>query len=120
MMTPAVALALLTKLAEAEAVGGRNLNYCVTGSFAFCPICGTNSMLDSKYCYAIADTRDPITKADGLLMCFYIDHPSIFRRCLFATGGAPAHGPQAEQLMAYAEALQVLNLERLNAGGKLS
>lgn len=116
MINSETAKAVLTSLAQGEAKNGRMLNYPVNGTFTYCPVCGTGSMKDFTFTFAATDGRDPITKDDGLVIVFYIDHPALKRRCLMGMAGAPAHGPIAEQLLGYGQALQVLALEEMMKG----
>jgi hypothetical protein len=125
MMNPKDAMALLTTLALGEKKNGRLLNYNPSAAWTYCPCCGTGRMTGSTFKFAVIDARDPVTEAEGLVMVFYVDHPLQPgdvqpQRCLIVQAGVPLHGGEAEALLSYGQALQVLAFESLMAGGKVA
>lgn len=115
MMTPKAAAAVLRALGEGEAKKGRMLAYNLRSSWAYCPSCGTAQMHDMTFDFTAMDGRTADGN-DGLQMIFYINHPSIGRRCLWGFAGVPAQGPIAAAILNAGEALQVLTLEEKMMG----
>lgn len=123
MMTSGEARLAIKNLAEAEAKKGRKLVCDIKGGWTFCPVCSSRDR-DFSYTFSAKPARDEKTGQEGFSFVFYIRHSKptykgdLPNTCLMVLAGIPAAGALADTLDLHGEALAVLGLEELMAGGK--